>query len=161
MPLENSHSTRDDEYNTATKFLVSCQFPGDVELVIRHDTDNGILFEGTKGRFFVSRGKIAGAPVEALQENPLPDGAVKKVYGGKIPTTHMQNFMECVKSRELPISDVFSHHRTLTTCHLARIAIRLSRQLTWDAKTEQIIGDEANHWQAREQRKGYEINISV
>jgi hypothetical protein len=53
---------------------------------------------------------------------------------------------------------VFSHHRILTTCHLANIAVRLGRKLTWDAQTEQIVGDaEANAWQRREQRKGYEI----
>ena len=70
----------------------------------------------------------------------------------------MRNFFECIKSREQPISDVDSHHRALTTCHLANIAIRLGRPLVWDPKTEQIIGDsEANGWQSREQRKGYEI----
>lgn len=162
VPYENGYTTVTNQYNAATKFLVSCQFPDEVELVIRHDTDNGIMFEGTKGRFFVNRGKIVGAPVIALKDNPLPEGAIAKVYGGKEPTSHMQNFMDCVKSRELPISDVFSHHRALTTCHLANIAIRLNRKLTWDAKNEQIVGDSgANAWQAREQRKGYEINVSV
>jgi hypothetical protein len=46
----------------------------------------------------------------------------------------------------------------MTTAHLANIAIRLGRKLTWDANSEQIVGDqEANAWQKREQRKGYEI----
>jgi hypothetical protein len=46
----------------------------------------------------------------------------------------------------------------MTTAHLANIAIRLNRKLTWDAAKEQIVGDdEANKWQKREQRKGYEI----
>ena len=38
------------------------------------------------------------------------------------------------------------------------IAIRLGRTLKWDPKNEQIVGDEqANAWQSRKQRKGYEI----
>ena len=46
----------------------------------------------------------------------------------------------------------------MTTAHLANIAIRLCRKLTWDAQKEQILGDEeANKWLKREQRKGYEI----
>ena len=50
----------------------------------------------------------------------------------------------------------------MTTCHLANIAIRLNRTLEWDPNTQQIIGDaEANMWQSREQRKGYEINVPV
>jgi hypothetical protein len=65
-------------------------------------------------------------------------------------------------SREKPISDVWSHHRAMTTCHLANIAIRLGQKLEWDPATQQITNDtEANTWQSREQRKGYEINVSV
>jgi hypothetical protein len=70
----------------------------------------------------------------------------------------MRNFFECIKTRQQPISDVFSHHRAITTCHLANICIRLGRPLKWDPATEQIVGDEAaNAWQGRVQRKGYEI----
>ena len=72
----------------------------------------------------------------------------------------MTNFMESVVSRKQPISDVYSHHKALTVCHLANIAIRLDRKLKWDPKTEQIVGDsDANSWLGREQRKGYEIKV--
>ena len=74
----------------------------------------------------------------------------------------MENFFNCVHDRGLPVSDVYSHHRAMTTCHLANIAIRLGRKIEWDPKTEQIINDkDAAKWITREQRKGYEINISV
>jgi len=73
--------------------------PGGVELIITGKGDNGILFEGTKGRFFVSRGKLAGTPVEELKDNPLPEGAVEKVYGGPIPKNHSVNFIEAMQSR--------------------------------------------------------------
>lgn len=160
VPLKNGMPTRDDQYNTATTFQVRAMFPGDVEMVVRSDTDNGILFEGTEGRFFVNREKMSGAPIEELASNPLPDDSVEQVYGGEIPQWHMGNFLECVKTRQLPISDVVTHHRALTTCHLANIAIRLGRRINWDAEKEQIVGDpEAQTWQAREQRKGYEIEV--
>jgi len=72
----------------------------------------------------------------------------------------MRNFFECVRTREQPVSDVYTHHRALTTCHLANIAMRLGRTIKWDAKSEQIVGDaEARKWQSREQRKGYEIRV--
>jgi len=151
------HPNDANGYNTATEFLVNCKFKDGTDLVIRHDMDNGILFEGEDGRFFVSRSALKGAPVEALADKPLPEGAIEKVYGGK-PTSHMANFIECVKTRKLPISDVFTHHRSITTCHLANIAIRLGRKLNWDPDSEQITGDsEAQSWQSRAQRKGYEI----
>jgi hypothetical protein len=72
----------------------------------------------------------------------------------------MRNFFECIKNREEPISDVFSHHRALTTCHLANIAMRLNRDLEWDPVKEAIVGDQqAQSLLAREQRKGYEIVV--
>jgi hypothetical protein len=55
---------------------------------------------------------------------------------------------------------VYTHHRAMTTCHLANIAIRLGRRIEWDPEQQQIVGDrEAQSFQAREQRKGYEIVV--
>jgi predicted dehydrogenase len=164
--MRNGYPVEDDRYNTALTFDVTCQFPNDVELKITSDGDNGILFEGTEGRLFVSRGKISGKPVEDLAKNPLPDDAIVKLYKGKQPgkpderNVHMRNFFECIKDRTQPVSDVYTHHRSMTTCHLANIAIRLGRKLEWDPQREEIIGDkEAQSFLAREQRKGYEIVV--
>jgi hypothetical protein len=133
-----------------------------MHIVARSKDGNGILFEGDKGRFNVSRGAIKGGVIEALKDNPLPEDALEKVYGGKIPGSHMENFMDCVKTRKLPISDVYSHHRAMTTCHLANIAIRLGRKINWDSAAQMITGDaDAAKWMGREQRKGYEINVPV
>ena len=116
------------------------------------------MFEGEKGRFFVNRGGIHGKPIEQLADKPLPDDAITKVYKGKKPGSHMGNFFESMNSREQPISDVFSHHRAVTVLHLANLCILLGRDLTWDLASKQIIGDaEANSYQTRPQRKGFEI----
>ena len=69
---------------------------------------------------------------------------------------HMGNFYDCLQSRNLPISDVVTQHRSVTTCHLGNIAMRLGRKLQWDPQREQFVGDdEANTWLSRPQRKGY------
>ena len=52
------HPNIPNGYNTATEFLVTCKYADGAELVIRHDTENGITFEGDKGTFFVSRGAL-------------------------------------------------------------------------------------------------------
>jgi predicted dehydrogenase len=151
------HPNIPNGYNTATEFLVTCKYADDIEVVIRHDMENGLHFEGDGGTFFVSRGELKGEAVDALKDKPLPDGAIETLYGGK-PTSHMANFFDCVKSRKQPISDVYSHHRAMTTCHLANIAIRLGRKIQWDPVAEKIVGDpEAAAWQSRAQRKGYEV----
>jgi predicted dehydrogenase len=159
-PFKDGHPTVDDMYNAAYKFQVTCLFPNGVEMLIRDDTENGVLIEGTEGRIFVNRGKISGKPVEDLKTNPLPEDALTKLYKGKKFGNHMRNFFDCIVTREDPISDVYTHHRAMTTCHLANIAIRLGRRIEWDPETEQIVGDkDAQQWQAREQRKGYEIVV--
>lgn len=163
VPLEKGYPTVKDCYNTALKFRIRAKFSNGVEMIIREDAqdlgfDNGVLFEGEKGRFFVNRGKLTGAPVDALKDDPLPESVMTELRKGKARDSHMGNFIACVKDRGTPISDVPSHHRILTTCHLANIAMRLGRDIKWNPETEQIIGDDAaNTWQKREQRAGYEI----
>ncbi|HEX3870100.1 MAG TPA: Gfo/Idh/MocA family oxidoreductase [Pirellulales bacterium] len=157
MPVEH------DRYNVATDFQFTAEFPGGTQLIIRNDTDNGVLIEGDKGRIFVNRKKLTGAPVEALTDHPLPEGAIGKVYKN-LPMeqndrkAHWACFLHCVKSRAEPISDVHSHMKMLNICHLAGISARLGRSLQWDAAAEQITGDaQANAMLARPYRQGYEI----
>lgn len=161
VEFKDGEPTRADVYNTATKFNITATFADGMELVLRHDTNNGILFEGTEGRIFVNRGRLTGKPAEELKTNPLPDGALEAVYKDRELTDHLSNFFEAVVARKEPISDVFSHHRALSTCHLAGIAARLGRKIEWDPKQERIIGDDmAQSMVAREKRKGYEIEMS-
>lgn len=160
--FKNGMPTRDDCYNAAVSFDVTVMCPGGIEMhIVSSSPDgNGILFEGTEGRFHVSRGSMKGKPAEDLATNPITEERLMQLYKGKKPGNHMANFFECIADRTDPISDVYSHHRAMTTCHLANIAIRLNRKLQWNSETEQIVGDaEANQWLAREQRKGYEIDV--
>ncbi|MDG2383531.1 MAG: Gfo/Idh/MocA family oxidoreductase [Pirellulaceae bacterium] len=160
VTFKDGDPTVDNRYNTATKFNIKASYDDGVELIIRHDTDNGILFEGTQGRIFVNRGKLVGKSVDELAAHPLPDGALEKVYKDRELTNHVANFFEAVAMRQQPISDVFSHHRALTTCHLAGIAARLGRKIRWDPKTERVVDDQmAQSLVAREQRRGFGIEM--
>lgn len=162
LPVEyqDGHPVVEDQYNAATNFKIRADMPNDVEMIITSEGDNGILFEGTKGRFFVNRGRISGKPVEDLQDNPLPDGAIEEVYGGAVSANHTANFIEGMKSRKQPISDVWSHNRMLEICHLANIAMRLDRELAWDPVKREIVDDaQANSFLTRENRQGFAIDI--
>lgn len=162
LPVEykDGHPVVADQYNIATEYNILAAMPNGVELIITNEGDNGIMFEGTKGRFFVNRGKIVGKPVEDLKSNPLPEDAIEKVYGGPVPTNHTANFIEGMNARTQPISDVWSHNRMLEICHLSNIAMRLDRPVNWNPETREIVGDDqANSFLSRENRKGYEINM--
>jgi hypothetical protein len=160
VPYKDGYPTILDQYNVATQFKIHADMPKGVDLLITSEGDNGILFEGTEGRFFVNRGKLVGKPVEELKDKPLPEDAIEKVYGGKVSANHSANFIEAMKSRKQPISDVWSHNRMLEICHLSNIAMRLGRELKWDPAKREIVGDpQANAFLARENRKGFEINM--
>ncbi len=160
LPVEykDGHPLLADRYNAATNFEIHAAMPNDVLMVITSEGDNGILFEGTEGRFFVNRGKITGKPVEQLKDKPLPEGAIEEIYGGKVSENHTENFTAAMKSRKQPISDVWTHNRMLEICHLANISMRLGRALNWDPSARVIVGDDqANSFLGRESRKGFEI----
>jgi len=109
------------------------------------DFGNGILFEGERGRIFVNRRKLEGTPVDDLtdaDEAELNERTVK-LCRGKRPGNHMNNFFDCIADRGKPSSDVWSHHRTMTSCHLCNIALMLGRELRWDPKRETFVDDEA------------------
>lgn len=160
LPVEykHGHPTVHDRYNAATQFTIRAAMPGDVELLITSEGDNGILFEGTDGRIFVNRGKLTGKPVDELKDRPLPEGTIETLYGGKVSANHSANFIEGMISRKQPISDVWSHNRMLEICHLSNIAMCLGREIGWDPVKREIVGDpQANSFLARENRKGFEI----
>jgi len=158
VPYADGHPTVADRYNAATEFTIRADMPGGVEMIITSAGDNGILFEGTKGRFFVNRGKITGTPVDELKDRPLPAGAIEAVYGGPVAENHTANFIDAMRSRKQPISDVWSHNRMLEICHLSNIAMRLGREVAWDPVARQIVGDaQANAFLSRESRKGFTI----
>ena len=160
VEFKDGYPTVENRYNTATKFNIMAVYEDGMELTIRHDTGNGILFEGTKGRIMVNRGRLVGKPVEDLATDPLPEGALEKVYKDRELTDHVTNFFEAVATRKEPISDVFSHHRALTTCHLAGIAARVGHKIQWDPKNEVVTGDKlAQSLVAREKRAGFEIEM--
>lgn len=66
---------------------------------------------------------------------------------------HVQNFIDCIKSREKPYCDLETvGHPASVLCHAGNIATRLGRQLTLDAATETFVGDEeANQLRTRQE----------
>ncbi|TWU37236.1 Gfo/Idh/MocA family protein [Novipirellula artificiosorum] len=159
VPYQDGYPTVDDCYNTANDFAIPCKFADGVEMVVDSRSDNGILFEGSKGRIFVSRGKITGTPIEeGWDKGKFDQDDLSALYKGKPFEGHKNNFYRCIREGGLPVSDVYSHLQTMNSCHLAAIAARLGREIKWDPKAEKIVGDEqAAAMFAREQRKGFEI----
>ena len=90
-----------------------------------------------------------------------PDGEiVAQGSGGNDGTTHIQNFVDCIKSRrrEDLIADVEQGHYSAMLCHLGNIAYRTGRRLEFDGESETFPHDPAaNQLLAREYRQGFEL----
>jgi predicted dehydrogenase len=114
---------------------------------------HGVLFTGSDGWIFVTRGKLEASDPQ-LTRKELPASA-ERLY---VSNNHMGNFFECVKSRKPTICEPEIGHRSVSVCHLGVIAIRLGRKLSWDPAKEQFIDDaEANGHLAREMRKPWSL----
>lgn len=159
IPFERGYPTQDDSFNTAHDYSVKCKYANGIVMDVTSREDNGILFEGTKGRLFVNRGRITGKPIdENWDANQYTEADQRALYKGKPPEGHKDNFYRCLREGGLPVSDVFTHVQTMATCHLAAIAARLGRIVRWDPQTETILGDEeAAAFFARERREGFDI----
>jgi predicted dehydrogenase len=127
----------------------------------------GLTFHGTRGSLGIDRKgfRITGDPglppvnfIPGVKEgHPVGGPKALPATGKEKPRTeaiedttgdsagqylaHARDFIECVKSRRQPVSDLASAHRTAVACHLGNLSLRLGRSLRWDWKTGTVPGD--------------------
>src|SRR5262249_46892154 len=96
---------------------------------------------------------------EKVERGKKPE-VVKVENKNKQGEVHARNFLDCVKSRQLPTSDIEIGHRSTSTCLLGNVALRSGRRITWNAKTEKIESDSAAaKYLSREYRKPWKLSV--
>jgi predicted dehydrogenase len=126
-----------------------------------------LVFHGTRGSLGITRnGFQVSADADAPPESAIPQfagahpaGGPRSVRAGPYPLRteeivdrtgdtraqfvgHVRDFLDCIRTRQQPRSDLDSAQRTATACHLANLSLRLCRKLRWDAACETIVGDD-------------------
>jgi len=96
-------------------------------------TGNGVEFCGTEGKLYIDR---AGYEFRPVGRNAQPV-AVKA--STNLDLDHIQNFVDCVKSRKLPNGDVLIGHRSAQASHLGNIAYMQKRRIDFDPVREEIL----------------------
>ncbi len=172
-------------FNVPTNFDVGLQFKGGHTARLLSGK-NELIISGENGKIRVNRGGLTGKPAEKLgvahkvtdnewgagpEATDGPRGGsgpqwlqdkINELCKDKKPGNHMGNFVDCIKNGGVPISDVWSHHRAVSLCHLSNIALRLNRKLEWDPVAEAFPNDDqANAMVSRKQREGFEIDVEV
>ncbi len=76
---------------------------------------------------------------------------------------HWSNFLDCMRSRQRPRSDIETMHYTTTACHLANLAYRTGKRIEWDGQREVVTNDRAamrDQCYRREYRKPWSLPMS-
>jgi predicted dehydrogenase len=116
----------------------------------------GITFYGTDGTLFIDREYFEIRPEKGAKGSEPQRVAGKNKQGEE----HVRNFLDCVKTRNLPICDIEVGHRSTTTALLGNVALRSGRRIVWNAKLEKVEGDQAgSKYLSREYRKPWKLNV--
>jgi predicted dehydrogenase len=127
-----------DNTETPDTMLVTYRYPGFIgsyesrtanDYPIYNNT-YGTSFHGTKATLMVNRGGYWIFPNEK-GANPVEE-TNKELSAMNVP--HWKNFLECIRTREKPISDIETCVRTTATCVLANLSMRHGVTLDWDDK---------------------------
>ena len=113
----------------------------------------GCRFIGDKGWVHVDRAGIWAEPSSLLAVKIKPDEVHLHESGN-----HHADFLQSVRSRRDPVSDVDAGHKASYLGMVADIAARVGRRLKWDTKAEQFVGDDmANRMLSRPMRSPWHL----
>jgi predicted dehydrogenase len=126
------------EYNVEGKPGVRKQFIYEQRIwspYVQEGYENGAAFYGTKGMLII--GHSDGWKLYGVKNQPIAEKTGKPDLAA-----HHSNFLDCVRGEAKRLNaDVTAGHRSATLCHLANIATRVGRVLTFDPKKEEVVND--------------------
>ena len=105
---------------------------------IRASDGNSVRFIGTDGVIDISRSFLDTIPAK-LQTQEIGENE-KRVYRSE---DHYDDFLNSMKTRKQPLSNVEMGHRTSTLCSIVNLCYEFNRKLTWDPVKEEFPNDYA------------------
>jgi predicted dehydrogenase len=114
----------------------------------------GIMFHGTKGTLYLDRSLYRIIPEKGSGLQPV------EVQRSNVSNLdHRANFIQCVRTRQRPVSDIEICHKSTTTCHLANVSLRSKVRVDWDAQTESTPQQEARKFLSRPYRSPWRLVV--
>ena len=139
-----------------------------IHFSLDHGPWGGAIFVCEKGKLEINRNKFTSNPKEIAKEllTKVDEVHEEKKWSDQTALWqakwHMQNWIDCIRTREKPVADVDIGHRSISICHLANITRWIGQRLKWDPIKEEFIdNDEANKFINRPRRKGFELPETV
>ena len=112
----------------------------------------GINFYGTRGTLYVDRSlyRLTPEPGSGLQAEEM-----KRVADPH--PLHWANFLECVRTRQKPNSDIENCFRTSAACILGNLSMRSRMRLDWDDQNHTTVQPEGRPWLQRPYRAPWKL----
>jgi len=141
--VEGKGEFPDGLWNVATRYHFTCRYASGVVMDVASSDRfrGGTRWIGGKGWVHVDRGRMDASPKSLLKERIGPDEIHLASPAEGHRQGHRRNFLDCVKTRAVPITPIEIGQRSITVAHLGNIAMRLGRRIRWDPAREEIIGD--------------------
>jgi hypothetical protein len=128
----------------------------------------GAIFVGERGKLEINRNKFTSNPPEIAVElaKHVDVTEEERKWSDELALWqakwHMQDWIDCMKTREKPVADVEIGHRSISVCHLANITRWVGQRLKWNPAREHFVdNDDANRLVNRSRRQGYELPEAV
>lgn len=113
-------------------------FPNGHEIEMRGT--QGVVYAGSRGYDVIpEKGGQFQDPAPRMQ----PEEYREPGNNAALTQAHIQNFLDCVRSREKPAADVEIGHKSTVFSHLGNIALATESRITWDPENERIAGNDA------------------
>ncbi len=127
-------------WDAPTDYRFTCRYEGDVTMVV--GSTSAIGFMGTKwhgddGWIHVNRRDLWASDPGWLRYEVIGPGDTRLYRSDD----HVQNFIDCVRSRRETITPVETACRSVSVGHLGEIAMLTGRPIRWDPVSETIIDD--------------------
>ena len=102
--------------------------------------DGGLEFRGEGGTLKIDRARLAfyrdDAEYVAGTHLPEPDIYVRSSGDGTL--THLQNWLDCIRSRKSPTANIRVAHHAARTAHIANAALRAGHLVRWNPSDQTI-----------------------
>ena len=156
-------------------FHVCAHYANGADVFISDKYPTGVKFIGQYGWIWVTRGEPVTAtdPAALTSGSPALDASDRKMLAAGIKENeihlhhspaddHHLDWLTSIRTRQPPAAPAEVGHRSCTACLLAHGAMKLHRELKWDAQAERYIHDEeANARLSRPQRPPYGTDCAL
>tara|TARA_R110002049_G_scaffold4601_5_gene32528 strand:+ start:733354 stop:734751 length:1398 start_codon:yes stop_codon:yes gene_type:complete len=147
----------DGAFSDDSRFApIRMTYPGGIEMNFLPDVPTA-TFYGERGRMTIARNKFKCDPANLIDDAPTASESERWDGSGHVARPHLQNWLDCIRSRSTPNAPVEVGHRSATVCHLANIARDLNRPLVWHPDSEQFDDADANELLDRPRREGFRL----